>query len=117
VAALVEFPLEDGGSVFVEGADGFRGDGGRGPTGRLPGPGELSVRAGETFQAAIERVQPAAAALIARLNTLADRPDEVELEFGIQLSAEFGAIVAKGSGDANFTVRMRWTAAPAKERP
>jgi Trypsin-co-occurring domain 1 len=114
MAALAEFPLEDGGSVFVEVAA-VRWEGGA-TTRRIPEAGELTTRAGETFQAALGRIQPAAAALIARLQDLADRPDEVELEFGIQLSAEFGAVVARGSGDANFKIRMHWTS-PPKDGP
>ena len=53
-------------------------------------------------------MQPAAVALVDRLRDLADAPEEIEVEFGIQLSAELGAFVAKASGDANFRVSMRW---------
>jgi Trypsin-co-occurring domain 1 len=100
---LVEFPVEGGGTLVAE----VEVDS-RGPTRGLGRAGELTVTASETVQDALTRVQPAAASLIARLRDLVDPPDEVELEFGIKLSAEFGAIVAKAAGDANFTVRLRW---------
>jgi hypothetical protein len=101
---LVEFPLEEGGSVFVEAeADSLRGEVTRGMR-----PGELAGEAGQTLEAALARVQPAAVAIVDRLRALADAPEEIEVEFGITLSAEVGAFVAKASGDANFRVSLRW---------
>ena len=104
---LVEFPVEGGGAIVVEVTGPAFAD--RGPTRGFGRPGELTVRASDTFQEAFSRIQPAAGAAIARLRDLVDPPDEIELEFGIQLTAEFGAVVAKASGDANFRVLMRWT--------
>lgn len=109
VLQLVEFPLEGGGTVVVEvAAAPLMGE--HGPTRGFRPTGELAVSAKETFQEAFSRIQPAAGAMISRLRDVADPPDEVELEFGVQLTAEFGAVVAKASGDANFRVLMRWRA-------
>ena len=99
---LVEFPLEEGGSVFVE-AESLGGEATRGMR-----PRELAGEASQTLEAALTRVQPAAVAIVDRLRALADAPDEIEVEFGITLSAELGAFVAKASGDANFRVSLRW---------
>ena len=103
---LVEFPLEDGGSVYVE-ADPLAGEVTRGMR-----PRELAGEASQTFEAALARVQPAALAIVERLRGVADAPDEIQVEFGIQLSAELGAFVAKASGDANFSVTLRWKREP-----
>jgi hypothetical protein len=46
--------------------------------------------------------------MVTRLRGLSDAPDEIEIEFGIQLSAEFGVIVAHTAGQANFRVALRW---------
>jgi hypothetical protein len=99
---LVEFRLEDGTSIFVEAESQSREvtRGGRG--------GDLAVEAGESFESALARVQPAAVAVVDRFRGLSDAPEEVEVEFGIQLSAEVGAFVAKAAGEANFRVAMRW---------
>jgi hypothetical protein len=107
---LVEFPLETGGSVIVEVDDrGIRDErvvrGGLGERGR---PVEIAARAGETLEAAFGRIQPAAGAMVSRLRRLTDAPEEIEIEFGIQLSAELGVIVAHTAGEANFRVRLRW---------
>jgi hypothetical protein len=116
--ALVEFPLQGGGSVVVEVDDDRvrpatakdgpkRGLGGR----------DVITQAGSSFEAAIERIQPAAAALVEKLRTLVDAPDEIDVEFGVQLSADVGAIVARTGGEANFKITLRWRrdeAAPAE---
>jgi hypothetical protein len=74
-------------------------------------PASLTVEAGETFEASFSRIQPVAAAIVAKLREVADAPDQIEVEFGVQLSADAGAIVAKVSGEANFKVVLRWTGA------
>lgn len=99
---LIEFRLEDGTPVFIE-AESISREVTRG--GRA---GQLAVEASETFESALARVQPAAVALVDRLRALAEAPEEIEVEFGIQLSAEVGAFVAKAAGDANFRVALRW---------
>ena len=37
-----------------------------------------------------------------------DAPDEVAVEFGVQLSAQTGAFIASVAAEANFTVSMTW---------
>ena len=54
-------------------------------------------------------MRPAAEAVVDGFRNLADSPDEIEVEFGSRLNAEVGAIVAQASGEANFTIKLRWT--------
>ena len=102
---LVEYPLDGGGTIVVE-TDLAAASG---PTVRGWRDSEPAARAGETFEAAIARVRPAAAAAIAQLRELADPPDEITVEFGISLSAEVGAVIARSQGEANFRLSMRWS--------
>jgi len=104
VGRLVEFPLQDGGSVLVQVDDAAAG----GPVTRGLGDRHVTVQAAQTFEQAVSRVQPAAQALIARLRALADAPDEVGVEFGLELSAEAGAFIAAASSSANFKVSLTW---------
>jgi len=102
---LVEFPLDEGGSVLVEVADLAAG-----PV--MRGLGEdssaLVEKADKTFENATAAVTPAARGLIARLRSIDDPPDEVGMEFGVQLSAQTGAFIASVAADANFKVSMTW---------
>lgn len=101
---LVEFPLEAGGAVIVEVEEAELEAG----VVRASRPGEIAARAAQTFEAALEKIKPAASAIIAKLRSLSDPPDEMEVEFGLKLSAEAGAVVASSSIQAHYTVTLKW---------
>ncbi len=66
------------------------------------------AQAQQSFEQAVARVQPAVQELVRRLRSLAERPAEITVDFGIELSAEVGAFVAGASSTGNFTVSMTW---------
>jgi hypothetical protein len=105
VKRLVEFPLEQGGSVVVE-IDGPPD----GPVMRGLGKDYpfLAERTGKTFEQATASVVPAARSLMTRLRSIEDRPDEIGIDSGVQLSAQTGAFIASVAAEANFTVSMTW---------
>jgi hypothetical protein len=105
---LVEFPLDEGGSVLVE-VDDVAPDG---PVTRGLRDQRVTEAAQHSFEQAISRVQPAANALLGRLRAMSDAPDEVVVEFGLQLSAEAGAFIASASSSATFTVSLTWRRRP-----
>ena len=100
---LVEFPLEGSGSVLVEVDDTQAGRVARGTR-----PGEVAEKANQTFEAALDKIKPAAQAIITQLRGLNDEPDEVSVEFGIKLSAEAGAFIASAGVEANYKVSLKW---------
>ena len=114
---LVEFPLEDGGSVLVQVEDGSAAGGYGGDVTRGWGDRDQRVveQAQQSFEAAVTRVQPAVQALVRRLRSLAESPAEITIDFGIELSAEVGAFVAGASSTGNFTVSMTWRPGQAAE--
>ena len=120
---LVEFDLEDGGSVLIEVEEHegpVRPDMAPVPGAPPPGstPGAPATRglpsrvipeqSRRTFEEGVDRVMPAVANVIVRLRALADQPDEVRVDFGLDLHAEAGAFVASASASANFSVSMTW---------
>jgi Trypsin-co-occurring domain 1 len=101
---LIEFPLEDSGVILVE-VDGTE------PTGRTvrgANPAEVAERARQTFETSLERIKPAAAAIIAKVRELSDKPEQIGVEFGIKLSAEAGVVIASTGVEANFKVTLLW---------
>lgn len=102
---LVEFSLVEGGSVLVEVDEPLGG-----PVMRGIGKDRSALveRADETFEDATAAVTPAARSLIARLRSIDDPPDGVAIEFGVQLSAQTGALIASVAAQANFKVSMTW---------
>jgi hypothetical protein len=111
---LVEFPLADGGSVLIETDETLpqeAQDAGREVTRGLrpprPAPGEI-VAAGHSLEAALGSVRPAVEAVARLMQQMA--PDNWEVTFGIKLSAQAGALIARGGLEGNFQVRMTWQA-------
>lgn len=113
---LVEFPLEDGGSVLVQVDDGLGTDG---EVKRGWGTPDVRVveQAQQSFERAVARVQPAVQGLLNQLMSLAETPEEIQVEFGLQLSAEVGAFVAGASSSGNFKVSMTWHRQPGSTDP
>ena len=57
---------------------------------------------------ALDRIRPAAEAVVSRLRNLSQPADEVGVEFGIKLNAKIGAIIASADAEATYKVRLRW---------
>ncbi|MFF1790677.1 CU044_2847 family protein [Kitasatospora sp. NPDC058243] len=63
-------------------------------------------RAKVTLDEALEQVRPALASVVQTVRSLS--PDEVELEFGLKVGGDTSVIIAKGTAEVNFAVRLRW---------
>lgn len=100
---LVEFPLEEGGTILIEVDVPER-------PGMVPaGRGEdMPEKAQQTFEAALDRIRPAAQVIIRKLRALHDPPDEVEVEFGLKMDAQAGAFLAAAGVEANYKVTLTW---------
>lgn len=100
VGGLVRIPIEGGGSVLVDG-----GLPGSGPVkaGRV---GDVVEDATSTLQAALVSVRDASRAVLEQLREAG--PDEVGVEFGVELTAQAGAVIARAGGGCHFTVKLTW---------
>ena len=100
--SIIRFRTEDGSEVFAavsEDASGLR---------RVSKPGELAGEAQQTFESAFRRLGPTAIAVVDSFRKQAGAPSSVTVKMNIELSAEFGAIIAKGSATSNFEVTLEW---------
>jgi Trypsin-co-occurring domain 1 len=100
---LVEFPLEEGGSIVVEIDEPETGGTVR------AGREDTIEKARETFEGALGKVLPATKTVVEKLRGMASRPDEIEVAFGVNLSTVAGAFIASVGAEANFGVTVRWT--------
>jgi hypothetical protein len=80
---VVELPLEGGGTVLVRVAE--------------PAAGH----------------DAAAEALLLTMTRLSRVPDEINVEFAIEMSAQAGAVIATLGSTANFKVSLTWRASDA----
>lgn len=100
---LVEFPLQDGGSVLVEVEESDEAEGG---IVRVAREGEVTVKAPQTFETALDKMKPVTSAIVSKLRDLA--PDRIQVEIGVKLSTEAGVVIASAATEANFRVTLTW---------
>ncbi len=100
---LVEFSLEDGRKFLVEIEEPENT-----AVGRVALPsGRMVAEAKQTFEDAIDRIKPVIASLTTKLKDLS--PEEMEVKFGVKLSAEAGAILTSVGGEVNFEITVKWS--------
>ncbi|NUR60943.1 MAG: hypothetical protein HOV87_20120 [Catenulispora sp.] len=102
---LVPFTTDDGVAVLVE-VNAPSPDGG--PVMRGTRPAAIADRARHSFEDAVGHIEPAVQGLVQRMRSLAEKPDEVLVKFGINLHAEAGAFIAAAGTTANFSVALTW---------
>jgi NTP-dependent ternary system trypsin peptidase co-occuring protein len=110
--SFVEVPLGQGEALIVQVDDDA---GGLVRAGRLD---EVTATATETFESALGRLKGAAQAVVTRMRTLAEPPDEVTVDFSVKLGTQLGVVIANSSAEANLRVSLRWVGtamAPAPE--
>jgi Trypsin-co-occurring domain 1 len=102
MARIVEFKTETGASILVAVEEIQRG--------MIPvaAPGKVAVAAQQTFEKALEVIQPVAEAVLRQLGRLQSKPDQWEVEFGLALGFEGSAVIASTKTEANFKVKFSW---------
>jgi hypothetical protein len=63
----------------------------------------------KTIEEAVERVKPLINLLFDKLSNVASPPKEIELNLGLKLSGRVGIFVAESSGEAAFSIKLKWT--------
>jgi hypothetical protein len=101
---LVDFSLQNGGSVLIE----VRERPGEGLVTRGLSDEGVSQKAHQTFERAVERLRPAADAILSQMRSATESPDEIQVEFGVEMSAEAGAFIASMSTAATFRISVTW---------
>ncbi|GLW56172.1 CU044_2847 family protein [Kitasatospora phosalacinea] len=97
---LARVPLDGGGSVLVEAADGAAGPVKAGRVGDAIR--DLPVGLGE----ALGPVTELARTVLRRLRDAG--PAELEVEFGVDLSTEAGVVITKTEASCHLTVKLVW---------
>lgn len=61
-----------------------------------------------TFDEALDKIKPTAATIIEKFRDLSDKPDEVQVEFGLKLTTNANILITSGGLEANFNVTLTW---------
>ncbi|MFD0411366.1 CU044_2847 family protein [Kitasatospora sp. NPDC127116] len=107
--SLVEFRTDGGANVVIEVDD-------EGPGLELVARGDGAiVQAGRTFEHALQGIHSAAESALSVFRDGRLKPDTVEIEFGVKLTTEAGAVIAKSSLEGHLVVKLSWK--PEQHRP
>ena len=60
------------------------------------------------FSKALTPIKHVTNNVLNQLKELADSPEEVNIEFGLKLNLETGAVIAKVSSECNLKVNIKW---------
>ena len=71
-----------------------------------PGLAKGIAMAQITLEEALDKLRPSLQKIANVLKDLA--PEEAEVEFGLKIGGETGVIIAKGTAEVNFVIRMTW---------
>jgi hypothetical protein len=97
---LIRFETADGGHIVVEMADDSSG---------IQRASRASIiEAGRKFGEVLREAEGAAADALEAFRSDRLKPDEIEIEFGIKLNAEVGALIAKTSTEGQLLVKLVW---------
>src|ERR1700734_2471094 len=92
VPEVVEFAAANGATIYVDSRpEGHAPPGGRERAGPAERAAHATQRAAEGFEQALKTIRVTAEASLAQLHDLESRPAEVEVSFGIRLSAGLNA--------------------------
>ncbi|QJS98910.1 hypothetical protein G9272_17630 [Streptomyces asoensis] len=70
--------------------------------------GGLVESAGTSLSSALGNVRQAASDVLGQFRAMDVRPGTIEVEFGVKLTAEAGAIIAKTSAEGHLNVKLTW---------
>jgi hypothetical protein len=96
---LVAVPLDNGGVIVVE------MDHAQAAVVKAGRAGQIVGAAARSLEAALESVALAAQSILAKLSPA--RSHEVTVEFGLMLTAEAGAVIAKTASGCHLKVTLR----------
>jgi hypothetical protein len=100
----VAFPAAAGGTVLVQVPD--EPPAGVVVRGRLA---DATIdRADQTFETALSTIRTVAEAVVTQLKGLAVRPQQVTVEFAIEISGRTAAVLVAASASAQLKVSMTW---------
>ena len=102
---FTEFLLDEGGSIIIETESLDDEDK---PIKASLCEKHVPIRAEMSFESALEKIKPLSSELISKIESLANKPDEIQLEFAIILKAKCGAVITSIASDANFKITLKW---------
>ena len=71
-------------------------------------PKDIAEKSAQALDKAMNTIHNMAKKVTSAMDELAKRPSQIEVEFGIKLDAETGALIAKTGVEAGLKVKLTW---------
>ncbi|MDJ0578599.1 CU044_2847 family protein [Crocosphaera sp.] len=104
---LIKYSLDGDDSILVEVEELPTSEVDEGLVANYPGQ-QVVVQAQTSFADAMDKIKPVAANIIGKVRELKDSPDEIEVKFGVKMTAEMGAIIASANVEGNYEITLKW---------
>ncbi len=102
----VKFEFNNGQSVLVQ-AEPLTKELGNVKVSKRNGGSEV-LDAEKKLNEALEPLKQTTESLFQSFEGMVHRPDEIEVELSIKITAEAGMIITKGSVEGNFKISLKW---------
>ncbi|MCX4632242.1 CU044_2847 family protein [Streptomyces sp. NBC_01443] len=80
---------------------------------RVARPGQLMARASRSLGEMVTGIRPVAQSFVDGFRGMVHGPDELNLEFGLSLSAEADVVISSTAAQANFKISLTWNRPPS----
>ncbi|MER6255214.1 CU044_2847 family protein [Streptomyces sp. NPDC001584] len=80
---------------------------------RVARPGQVMARASRSLGEMVTGIRPVAQSFVDGFRGMAQAPDELNLEFGLSVSAEADVVISSTAAEANFKISLTWTRSPS----
>ncbi|MFJ6479962.1 MULTISPECIES: CU044_2847 family protein [unclassified Streptomyces] len=80
---------------------------------RVARPGQVMARASRSLGEMVTGIRPVAQSFVDGFRGMAQAPDELNLEFGLSISAEADVVISSTAAEANFKISLTWTRTPS----
>ncbi|MFI8386801.1 CU044_2847 family protein [Streptomyces sp. NPDC085540] len=80
---------------------------------RVARPGQVVARASRSLGEMVTGIRPVAQSFVDGFRGMAQAPDELNLEFGLSISAEADVVISSTAAEANFKISLTWTRSPS----
>ena len=111
MARYIQFSTADGSTILVEVEEQeVSTEEGVMKAGLMEAANRAIAVAQDTFEAALEQlVQHNVQPFIQAVRSLSDPPEEIQVNFSLKATGEVGNLaIAKGGGEANYSIRLVW---------
>lgn len=104
---LVEFTLENGGTILMEAEDSNFEEQNVICASSQHAPQEVTKISNKTFEESLEVVKPVADTLLNKLKDICNKPEEIKISFGISMNLKAGMFISSNTS-STFNVTLKW---------